>query len=323
MMFNLSTKLGELDLPVCIYNASGCRCRTLTEIQSILDCEYTGTAISKTCTWNYRTGNPEPRYYCNDSMESLTTINSMGIPNLGYETYRDYALLRDNKKPYIMSVGGLSLEENKRILTDLEKSDPNSEFIRSIELNVSCPNIIGKPQLGYDMDQLENMLRMVSETVESKRVIGLKLPPYFDFVHYERTVSVLETFVPKISYLTCSNSLGNGLIIDSQAETPVIKPKNGFGGVGGISMKPVALANVRKFYELIGDKLDIVGCGGITNGVDIFDYLLCGASAVQVGSYFHENGTEVFKKLCTELTDFCKSKGYNKFSDFQGKLKVL
>ena len=341
---DLSTTLGGLELSTCIYNASGCRCTLLDELNVLLDSPYAACALSKTNTWSSRNGNPSPRYWESNGYSSLTTINSMGIPNLGYETYRDFALKRlgtsvtqpkltsksesepePKLKPLFLSIGGLTVDENLDMLRDLEKHDPQATAVQSVELNVSCPNIVGKPQLGYDMEQLEEILRKVTEieSASSKRVLGLKLPPYFDFAHFDQTAEVLTQFTPQLKYITCSNSLGNGLVIDSWSETAVIKPKGGFGGIGGVPMKPVALANVRKFYELIGDQLDIVGCGGVEKGVDVFDLLLCGAKAVQVGSSFQKRGIDCFQTLTAELDVWCKIKKYSTIDDFRGKLNQL
>ena len=68
----------------------------------------------------------------------------------------------------------------------------------------------------------------------------------------------------------------------------VIKPKNGFGGIGGKVIKPIALANVHKFYTLTNSS--IIGCGGISTGNDIFEYILCGAECVQIGTHLYKNG---------------------------------
>jgi dihydroorotate dehydrogenase (fumarate) len=323
---DLSTTIGNLKLGTCVYNASGCRCTTLDEIQTMFDSPFTALALSKSCTENTRSGNPKPRYY---AQGSDITINSMGIPNLGITSYLDFALTNQSGKPFFLSLGGLSVDENVRMLQQIYKKDPAADYIHGLEINFSCPNIPGKPQLGYDMEGLENGLRRIFDIDESanpKREIGIKLPPYFDFSHYTQVVEVLEPFSNPnsgISFITCCNSIGNGLIIDSKYECPVIKPKGGFGGIGGNIMKPVGLANVRKFYELIGDKLDIVGCGGVSKGVDIFDYILCGASAVQVGSAYHEGGIQTFSYFTRQLDIWCQTKGYKQLSDFKGKLKTL
>ena len=88
--------------------------------------------------------------------------------------------------------------------------------------------------------------------------------------------------------------MGNGLVLKDTK--PVIKPKNGLGGIGGKSIKPFGLSNVYYFNRLIPN-IDIVGCGGIENKEDVYDYLQCGAKVVQVGTLFMKEGVRCFDKF--------------------------
>jgi dihydroorotate dehydrogenase (fumarate) len=103
----------------------------------------------------------------------------------------------------------------------------------------------------------------------------------------------------------------------------VIKPKGGFGGLGGALIKPVALANVRAFWKLFEDRLPIIGTGGVVTGTDVFEHLLCGASAVQVGTALVEEGLGVFDRLGKELADLLTQKGHPSPSACRGALKEL
>jgi dihydroorotate dehydrogenase (fumarate) len=126
-----------------------------------------------------------------------------------------------------------------------------------------------------------------------------------------------------VDYLNLINSVGNGLVIDPQRETAVIKPKGGFGGLGGSLIKPVALANVRAFWKLLEGHIPIIGTGGVVQGVDAFEHVLCGASAVQVGTALVEEGMAVFERLERELTGELDSRGKLSLQDCRGKLKEL
>jgi dihydroorotate dehydrogenase (fumarate) len=127
----------------------------------------------------------------------------------------------------------------------------------------------------------------------------------------------------EVDFLTLINSVGNGLVVDPGTETVVIKPKGGFGGLGGAIIKPVALANVRAFWKLLEGRIPIIGTGGVTTGVDAFEHLLCGASAVQVGTVLVEEGLAVFKRLESELAARLEKKGYKSVEDCRGRLKEL
>ena len=109
--------------------------------------------------------------------------------------------------------------------------------------------------------------------------MGVKLPPYFDPAHHTAMGEVIGRC--GVDFLNLINSVGNGLIVDPEREEVVIKPKGGFGGLGGTIIKPVALANVRAFWKIFEGRMPIIGTGGIVNGVDAFEHILCGASAVQ------------------------------------------
>jgi dihydroorotate dehydrogenase (fumarate) len=151
--------------------------------------------------------------------------------------------------------------------------------------------------------------------------MGVKLPPYFDPAHQEAMARVLERV--GVDFLSLINSVGNGLVVDPEKEAVVIKPKGGFGGLGGTLIKPVALANVRAFWKLFSGRLPIIGTGGVTSGVDAFEHFLCGASAVQVGTVLVEEGLGVFERLEREVAAVLARKGYDSPAACRGKLKEL
>jgi dihydroorotate dehydrogenase (fumarate) len=88
-------------------------------------------------------------------------------------------------------------------------------------------------------------------------------------------------------------------------------------------IKPVALANVRAFWKLLGGRMPIIGTGGIVQGIDAFEHVLCGASAVQVGTVLVEEGLGVFERLERELAAECVSRGGRRLDDYRGRLKEL
>ena len=121
--------------------------------------------------------------------------------------------------------------------------------------------------------------------------------------------------------MNCVNSIGNGLYVED--ETVIIRPKNGFGGIGGEYIKPTALANVHAFYQRLNPSIQIIGTGGVLTGRDAFEHILCGASMVQVGTTLHKEGVPVFTRITEELKAIMAEKGYETLNDFRGKLKYL
>ncbi|EME8089295.1 dihydroorotate oxidase [Enterococcus faecium] len=298
-----------------LMNASGVHCMTTQELDELAHSE-AGAFITKSCTINERKGNPEPRYFD----VPLGSINSMGLPNLGFSYYLEYALAYEKVKenqnqPLFFSIAGMSVQENLEMLEKIEKSGFNG----ITELNLSCPNVPGKPQLAYDFEATYETLKEVFSIFS--KPLGIKLPPYFDFAHFDQMADILNQF--PLTYVNAINSVGNGLYIDTEQEAVVIKPKEGFGGIGGEYIKPTALANVRAFYTRLKPEIQIIGTGGIRTGQDAFEHLLCGASMLQIGTELHKEGPEIFSRIIKELTQIMSEKGYTSIDEFKGKLRTI
>ena len=122
----------------------------------------------------------------------------------------------------------------------------------------------------------------------------------------------------EIAFITCVNSAGNSLVIDPWKEKTVIAPKR--GGITGAFLKPIALGNVNAYCELVQGKIPVIGAGGIFLGTEVFEFLLAGASVVQVGTCFLKEGTGVFSRLENEFDFFMKEKGYAKTEEVIGRL---
>jgi dihydroorotate dehydrogenase (fumarate) len=239
----------------------------------------------------------------------------MGLPNLGYKYYNEITpKLKSYGKPLIASIAGAESQEYKKIVETF-----NSSNVDILEINLSCPNVVGRPQIGYDFEMSEEIMGIVGDV--SDKPWGVKLPPYFDFVHFEEMASILNS--SKISFIVSINSIGNALFIDWKTEKVLIKPKGGFGGLGGKYIKPTALANVRKFHELLNKKIKIVGVGGIYSGIDAFEFILSGATLLQLGTSFAQEGPQIFERVSRELKVIMEKKGYKSLEDFRGKLKVI
>lgn len=240
----------------------------------------------------------------------------MGLPNQGLDYYIDLVEeMESHQKPYLLSLAGLSLEENLEMLTKVNAVSG----IAGIELNLSCPNVPGKPQTAYDFERTKFVLDKVFEV--NHLPLGVKLPPYFDMVHFQQMADILNVY--PIAFVTCVNSIGNAMVIDVETETVVIKPKGGFGGLGGDYIKPTALANVRKFRQLLKKDISIIGCGGVKSGSDVFEHILCGADAVQIGTHYMRVGPSCFERIERELRELMLTKGYNSIDDFKGALREM
>ena len=295
-----------------LMNASGVHCMTVEELTA-LENSAAGAFITKSATLAPREGNPEPRY----SDVPLGSINSMGLPNNGVDYYLDYALKyqMNHEAPLFFSVAGTSVDENIALLQKIQDSD----FQGITELNLSCPNVPGKPQVAYDFPLTEKILAEVFQFFT--KPLGVKLPPYFDMAHFDQMAEILNKF--PLTYVNSINSIGNGLYIDPESDQVVIRPKEGFGGIGGEYVKPTALANVRAFATRLKPEIKIIGTGGILTGQDAYEHLLCGATMLQIGTQLQKEGPAIFERISQELEAIMKKKGYQSIADFRGNVKTI
>ena len=238
------------------------------------------------------------------------------MPNQGIDYYLDYLLTLQESQPertFFLSLVGLSPGETHILLEKVQ----NSGFNGITELNLSCPNVAGKPQIAYDFETTEMILDNAFTYFD--KPLGIKLPPYFDIAHFDQAAKVFNRY--PLKFVNCVNSIGNGLYIED--ESVVIRPKNGFGGIGGEYIKPTALANVHAFYQRLNPQIQIIGTGGVLTGRDAFEHILCGASMVQVGTTLHKEGVGAFERITKELKEIMVEKGYQSLDDFRGKLHYI
>ena len=310
-MPSLRTQIAGFSFDNCLMNAAGVACMTVEELEEVRQ-SAAGSFVTKTATLEARAGNPEPRY----RDVPLGSINSMGLPNQGIDYYLDYLLSLQESQPertFFLSLVGMSPDETHTLLKKVQ----NSGFKGITELNLSCPNVPGKPQIAYDFEATERILGEAFGYFD--KPLGIKLPPYFDIVHFDQAAEVFNRH--PLKFVNCVNSIGNGMYIED--ESVVIRPKNGFGGIGGEYIKPTALANVHAFYQRLNPSIQIIGTGGVYTGRDAFEHILCGASMVQIGTALHQQGVEVFERVSLGLKAIMVQKGYETLEDFKGKLKYL
>lgn len=233
-------------------------------------------------------------------------INSMGLSNPGIE--EGLLEVTDFKKysdaPIIASVFGTSVEE----FSTLTKFANNSQA-DAVELNLSCPNVAdeyGTP-LASSAEKVREIITAVKKI--SKLPIIAKLSP--------NSYNVPEIGKAAISAgadaLTLVNTLGPGMLIDIEAQRPVILNK--FGGVSGYALKPIAVKIVYQTSRLI--TAPIIGTGGITNGNDAIEFRLAGASFLGIGTAVYYHGIEVFSKINDGIIAYMDRHNLESFNDIK------
>jgi dihydroorotate dehydrogenase (fumarate) len=291
-----------------IWNASACWSSTQEQIDQLVTSGI-GVIVGKTCTMFPRAANNNPVY---DEVAYDLRWNRMGLPNNGYEYYRNVAIhtMKKYRIPYILSLYVQNdtsiLEECLYILRDyqrvlVEESIPDV----LVELNVSCPN--DKDRIpGYhctDMYQILSSLSTSSHEFDRIR-FGIKLPPYFEKYMMNKMADVLIEYVNIVAYIVCSNTIPN-----------TFHPTHNL--YGGLSASPVnrmiSTGNIQMFRKAFETHknidIKIVGCGGIHNADHIREYLRCGADVVQLGSAFYnqfsnELRSSKIRSIISELEAF-------------------
>ena len=288
-------------------NASGCHCRTKTQLDSLIAAGMQ-TIITKTCTLLPSKGNPQPVFI---EIDSSTSINCLGMPNPGYLYYR--ALYLEYKLrgiTYIISMDASNLEH---LLEMLENYDTHlSELKRElriateckeyVEINLSCPSTSRPRIIAYDTLALARTLESIKSLELCNLHIGLKLAPYIDKVLLAQVAELISIYQSgsRIAYIVCSNSIPNGMVINKNTYQPILS--SGTGGISGKLNKLLGISNTWQFNIILSNHgrrnaIKIFGCGGIETTEDIEEYIAAGADSVQIGRYLYVSGVENIKPL--------------------------
>lgn len=278
---DLSMTLPGLHLKNPIMPASGCFSFG-KEYSQFYDLSQLGAIVVKAATLHKRLGNSTPRVAETPS----GMLNAIGLQNPGVEMIIDRELphLRDFDVPIIANVAGSTVEEYEQVAKALRRTDQ----ISAIELNISCPNVKeGGLQFGTDPDMAAEVTERVK--AESNVPVYVKLTPNVTDV-VEIAQAVEQAGADGLSMI---NSL-TGMQINLANRRPLLANK--VGGLTGPAIKPIAIRMVYQVYQAVN--IPIIGVGGITRVEDVLEFLLAGASAVQVGTANFQN-----PMICPELIE--------------------
>lgn len=263
---DLSVTLGRLKLPNPVMTASGTYGKGL-EFRSFYDVGRLGAVVVKTITTEPRAGNPPPRLV--ETAGGL--LNSIGLENPGIDEYvRVYLpLLRTLAAPLVINIAGHSIDDFAALAARLD-GEPG---IAALELNMSCPNVAQ----GMDYSTSADAAREVVTRVRAKTGLPLiaKLSPNVTDVRPIAKAAV-EAGADAVSVI---NTL-LGMAIDWRRRAPILG--RGVGGLSGPAIKPVALRIVRDVARAID--APVIGIGGIATADDAMEFLVAGASAIQIGT---------------------------------------
>ena len=309
----------KIDPPIT--NASGPLSVTEEELHA-LGRSGAGAVVTKSMTHCPRAGNPEPRLAARIDHD-VGSINSMGLNNLGYERYAELVPeLKRHGKPVIASVSyapcehELPLEEQYLVIAKaLEEAGADM-----LEINLSTPNLTGIP-IATDPENVRKVMEPLRR--EIKIPLSVKMPPYNNSLPlFEEVASLLVEL--EVDAVVTMNSEPNVLDIDLQTRTKRLRPRGGYGGLGGPAVLPIALGEVHRFYRYFrerGCEIPVWGCGGITTLEDAIKHFLAGASVVQVGTALLWEGPSVFERLWTGVERWLAEHGFSSVEEIVGAVQ--
>jgi len=275
------------------------------EVQGLAEVNQWGGIITKSVTLLPREGNPPPRI-CETSSGML---NSIGLANLGVNKYcKDIIPFLNNLKTnVIINVAGSTIEDYLKTLETLEAT--NGKHV-GYEINISCPNVKkGGMEFGVSPEMTKELtLEMRKMT---NKLLMMKLGP--NVTRIEEIAQAAE--FGGADAISAINTVV-GMAIDIKTRTSKIHTN--FGGLSGPAIKPIAIANVHKVFKAV--KIPIIGIGGASTMEDVIEFLLAGASLVQIGTMNYKN-PNIGPELKDELEKYLKEENIDDINDLIGKVK--
>lgn len=276
-----------------------------SEFVSIVDLNALGGIVVKGLSRNPIAGNPEPRLWETEG----GMMNSVGLQNVGVRAFVADKLpkLAGISSPIFANVFGYAVEDYAEVVRVLE----DAPGIAGYELNVSCPNT-KKGGIAFAADPALLGEVVAAVRAVAKRPLMVKLSPNVTSIvpfakaaeeHGADAISLVNTLI--------------GLAIDARTRSPRIGA--GFGGVSGPAIKPIALRMVYEASRAV--RIPVVGLGGIACGEDAAEFLIAGASAVEVGTATFWDPTAPVR-IARELARFCAREGVGDVTDLTGTLRM-
>ncbi len=276
-----------------------------TEYADLVDVNRLGGVVTKAVTLEPREGNPPPR-----TVETAAgMLNAIGLANVGVDAFikEKMPLLHEFDTAVVVNVAGSTVAEYVEVARRLNEC----EGIDGLEINISCPNVKqGGVLFGSDPQAAAKVISEVRK-VTSLPLIAKLTPNVTDIVSVARA-----TEDAGVDALSLINTL-LGMAIDVETKKP--KLANMTGGLSGPAIKPVALVMVWKVAGAV--KVPVVGIGGILSAEDALEFLVAGASAVQVGTGNFID-PQCTTKIIHGLDQYCQEKGIARISEIVGTLEV-
>ena len=304
-MANLTTYIGEhLVLKNPVMTASGTFGYGL-EYADLMDISHLGAIIVKGTTAEPRQGNPYPRM----AETPAGMLNAVGLQNRGVDYFVDkiYPAIRSIDTAMIVNVGGSTVETYVECSEKIAALDD----IPAIELNISCPNVKqGGMGFGLCAASAAEVVRAVRRVYPRTLIVKLS-PNVTDITEIARAVEAEGA-----DAVSLINTL-LGMAVDAERRRPILSTVT--GGLSGPCVKPIALRMVWQTAKAV--RIPVIGLGGIASWRDAVEFMLAGATAVQIGTSNFVDPT-VSLKVIDGIAAYCERHGFHHASEFVGALET-
>lgn len=301
-MVNTAIQIGGITLKNPVITASGTYGYGL-EYSDFIDLSKLGGIVVKGTTLNPRQGNPYPRMAETPS----GMLNAVGLQNKGVEYFCSeiYPSIKDIDTHMIVNVSGSTVEDYMATAERIAELDK----IPAIELNISCPNVKeGGMAFGVTCTGAAEVVRAVRKVYPKTLIVKLS-PNVTDITEIARAVEAEGA-----DSISMINTL-LGMAIDVKSRKPILSTVT--GGLSGPAVKPVALRMVWQTAKVVS--IPIIGMGGISSCEDAIEFLLAGASAIQVGTYNFVDPT-ITTKIASGIEDYLVQNNMTDVSQLIGGL---
>ncbi len=263
-----------------------------------------GAIITKGLSLKPKVGNPGVRI----TETACGMLNAIGLENIGIDSFitDELPVLQKLKAEVIVNIFGNNQDDYAAIAARLDQV----EGVRALEINISCPNVkAGGIQFGTDPDAAASLVAAVRKATSLPLITKLS-PNVTDIVKIAKAVEDVGS-----DSVSLINTL-MGMAVDLDKKRPMLG--NVTGGLSGPAIKPVALRMVYQVAQAVS--IPVIGIGGITSAQDALEFLLAGATAVEIGTANFVNPA-VGAEIVTGIRDYLELHNYEKVTDFIGSLQ--
>ena len=303
-MVDLNVKIGNLELKNPVMTASGTFGYGI-EFADFIDLSQLGGIIVKGTTLNHREGNPYPRMAETPS----GMLNAVGLQNKGVDYFAEhiYPQIKDIDTNMIVNVSGACIEDYVATAERIASLDN----IPAIELNISCPNVKqGGMAFGTTCEGAASVVKAVRRAYPKTLIVKLS-PNVTDIASIAKAVEAEGA-----DSVSLINTL-MGMSIDAERRRPRLSTIT--GGLSGACVKPIALRMVWQVAKAVN--IPVVGLGGISSATDAIEFLLAGATAIEIGTANFIDPT-ITVKVVNGISDYLSRHGFSSVIDIIGALEV-